>query len=106
MKIAVDCYELTRQLPPEEVNGTTSQIRSASSRIAASIAEGYGRGDRIGYIHCLRIAQGSLKELETYLILSCMVGLAGDEPVNAILDECENEGKMLGSLIRSLEVTD
>ena len=102
MKIAVDCYELTRGFPKEEAYGMTSQIRRASSRIAANIAEGYGRGSRNEYLYFLRIAQGSLKELETHLLLSSMVGLAEENRVNAIVAECEDEGRMLGALIRAL----
>ena len=64
MRLAEDCYRLTRTFPKEELFGLTSQIRRASSRIPANIAEGYGRGHRGEYLQFLRIAQGSLNELE------------------------------------------
>ena len=50
------------------------ESRSAAS-IPANIAEGYGREYRAEYIQFLRTAQGSLKELETHLILSVRVKL-------------------------------
>ncbi len=70
MQLAKGCYELTRRFPRDELFGLTSQIRRAAASVPANIAEGNGRQNRGEYIHSLRIAQGSLKELETHLILS------------------------------------
>ena len=71
MSLAQGSYLLTRTFPKEELFGLTSQIcgRAAAS-IPANIAEGYGRDNPGDYIHMLRIANGSLKELETHLLLS------------------------------------
>ena len=104
MEIAVDCYKLTKSFPREELFGLTSQIRRCSSRIPAVIAEGYGRGSRAEYLQYLRIARGSLKELETHLILSVLIEIAPSASVDPILTKCESEGKMLDAQIRSLEV--
>jgi hypothetical protein len=41
--------------------------------------------------------------LETHLLLAERVGLAATEPVRSVLDTCESVGKMLRSLIRSVE---
>ncbi|KAB2866224.1 MAG: four helix bundle protein [Bauldia sp.] len=103
MDLAEGCYRLTNTFPREELFGMTSQIRRASVSIAANIAEGYGRESTGVYVQFLRVAQGSLKELETHLLLAERVGLAAGEPVRAILDTCESVGKMLRSLIRSVE---
>jgi four helix bundle protein len=102
MEIAAQCYFLTRVFPREELFGPTSQIRRASSGIPANIAEGYGRGHRGEYIQFLRIAQGSLKELETHLLLAIRVELLGAEEAAPVLALCDSEGRMLGSMIRSL----
>jgi four helix bundle protein len=67
MDLAVACYDLTRAFPQDELFGMTSQIRRAGASVPATIAEGYGRDNRGDYVHHLRIAQGSLKELETHL---------------------------------------
>lgn len=103
MEIAVQCYQLTRDFPKSELYGMTSQIRRASSSIPANIAEGYARQYRKEYIQYLRIANGSLKELETHLILSARVELASLNSIQVLLLNCEELGRMLLALIRSLE---
>ena len=71
--------------------------------IAANIAEGYGRKTRGEYIHFLYIAQGSLKELETHLLISQRVELGSYESINPILNQCASVGRLLLALIRALE---
>lgn len=76
MALAEGCYHLTRDFPREEVYGMTSQVRRSAVSIPANIAEGYGRESRGEYVQFLRVAQGSLKELETHLLLAQRVGIA------------------------------
>jgi four helix bundle protein len=97
------CYRLTKAFPKEEIYGMTSQIRRAAVSVPANIAEGYGRENRGEYIQFLKIAQGSLKELETHLIISERVQLATPQTIAPIMTQCETVGKMLRSLIRTLQ---
>ncbi len=83
--------------------GMTSQIRRAAASVAANIAEGHGREATGSFIQHLRIAQGSLKEVETHLLLAVRVKLARLELVDPVLEQCQSIGKMLSALIRSLE---
>ena len=103
MDIAEECFGLMRSFPREEMFGMVSQIRRAASSIAANIAEGYGRDSSRTYVHFLRVAQGSLKELETHLILSDRVKLAPAEAIQSVLEKCDVLGRMLRSLIKSIE---
>jgi four helix bundle protein len=103
MNLAEECYRLTVGFPTTEMYGMVSQIRRSAVSIPANIAEGYGREHLGEYIHFLQIAQGSLKELETHLILSRRVGLTVDSQTDPILKQCETAGKMLRALIRSLQ---
>jgi four helix bundle protein len=75
MELAAVAYEATRAFPREEVFGMTSQMRRASVSIAANIAEGFGRAQTRPFIQFLRVAQGSLKELETLVALAERVSL-------------------------------
>ena len=103
MAIARACYSLTKQFPKEEIYGMTAQIRRAAASIAANIAEGHGRENTGSFIQYLRIAQGSLKELETHLLLAEQVQVAKSSGSEPILAQCESLGKMLRSLILSLQ---
>lgn len=103
MRIAEDCYRLTQGFPREEAFGMTSQIRRAAASIPANIAEGYGRDARGEYVQFLRIAQGSLKELETHVLLAQRVGLTAPADVESILDRTDQLGRMLRTLYRTLQ---
>ena len=103
MALAEASYRLTRGFPKEEMFGLSSLIRRAAAHIAANIAEGHGRENTGSFVQSLRIAQGSLKELETHLLLAARVGLLKERCVEVPLGQCEALGKMLRSLIRSLQ---
>ena len=103
MELAESCYWVTRKFPKDELFGLTSQIRRASSSIAANIAEGHGRESTGSFIQFLRIAQGSLKEVETHLILSSKIEIVTTRDVEPLIEKSEKLGKMLRSLIRSLQ---
>jgi four helix bundle protein len=101
--LAVDCYWLTGRFPREEMFGLTSQIRRAANSIPANIAEGHGRERSGNFVQFLRIAQGSLKELETHLIIAHRVGFLETETFTLIEARCVEVGKMVRALIRSLQ---
>lgn len=101
--LAERCYLVTRGFPNDEKFGLTSQIRRAAVSVSANIAEGWGRDSTGDYIRFLLVAQGSLKEVESLMIVSVRVGCcAGGEP-DEILRQCGEVGKMLRGLIRSLQ---
>jgi four helix bundle protein len=106
MNVAEATYRLTKSFPKAEIYGLTAQARRSASSVPANIAEGYGRDSTGAYVHHLRVAQGSLKELETHLLLSERVSLVDSEKVASLLSKSELVGKMLRSLIRSIEGSD
>lgn len=103
MDLAVECYGVTKTFPPSETYGMTSQLRRSSSSIAANIAEGYGREHTGSFIQFLRVAQGSLKELETHTLLCERVGLMLAADASRLLQHSNDLGKMLRAMIRSLQ---
>jgi four helix bundle protein len=100
--LAVAVYRITRVWPKEELYGLTSQARRAATSIPANIAEGYGRENLGSYVQFLKIAQGSLKELETHLLIASRIGLADKEVAEALLAKADRVGKILRGLIRKL----
>lgn len=101
LKLGGRCWRTTRTFPRSEMFGL--QITRAASSISGNIAEGYGRELTGSYIHSLRIAQGSLKELESHLLLAVEVELLDAPTCEALLVDSEEVGKMLRSLIRALQ---
>ena len=101
--MAVACYSTTKGFPASETYGLSSQIRRSASSVAANIAEGHGRENTGSFIQFLRIAQGSLKELETHLIISERVGLVSRDEQVKLTMRCDEIGRMLRSMVRSLQ---
>lgn len=102
MKIAEQAYRLTRAFPKQEMFGLVSQIRRAASSISANIAEGWGRQADKEFSQFLRFANGSLRELETHLLLSTRVDLTNQTLIQPILDELEILSKQLVTFQRKL----
>ncbi|MBV6627767.1 MAG: four helix bundle protein [Rivularia sp. (in: Bacteria)] len=103
MDIAEKCYFLTKQFPRDELYGMVQQIRRAAASIPANIAEGYGRRTTSDYIRFINIAQGSMNELQTHLILSQRVGLCMQKDIESILSLIEEETRMIIALIKKLK---
>ena len=102
MGLAEATYRITRSFPRDERFGLTSQARRAAVSVAANIAEGYGRGTRPAYISFVRIAQRSLKELETHLMLAERIGLCAKGSTADLLAEADEIGRMVRTLLTRL----
>lgn len=95
-------YTSTRSFPREEMYGLTSQIRRASVSIPANIAEGQARNTKGEFLQFLGIASGSLAELETLVIVSQKLGYLPSADATMLLDKCDEVGRLLAGLKRSL----
>ncbi len=103
MTLAEECYRTTRGFPKEEMFGLTSQIRRAAVSIPANIAEGQGRYYTKEFLKHISVARGSLKELETHLILSQRIGLLEAAPLDALLCLTDEISRMISGLRKALE---
>ena len=100
IQLSVNCYRLTEKFPKSELYGLTSQIRRASVSVPSNIAEGYGRRTKNEYIHFLHIALGSLRELDTQLIIAKEVKLTDYALFSPVLEEAD---RMQGILVSTLQ---
>lgn len=103
MDLAEAVYLATRIFPREELFGLSSQMRRSSSSVPANIAEGHGREHTAEFTRFLRIAQGSLKETETHVILAQRLGLLAAADADRLLELADRIGRMTRALIRSLD---
>jgi four helix bundle protein len=102
MELAEAVYDCTRSFPKDELYGLTSQMRRAAVSVPSNIAEGQGRVTPNELIHHLRIAYGSLSELETQLILAERLTYLDHEAAKYLLDSTSEVGRLINGLMRSL----
>jgi four helix bundle protein len=103
MELVSAVYKLTRTFPAFERFGLTSQIQRAAVSIPSNIAEGQGRLATKEFRQFLGVARGSLKELETQLLISIDLTYAGAEAVADCLGLTDEIGRMLNALIKALD---
>lgn len=101
MALVAKVYALSSSFPSEEKFGLTSQIRRSAISIPSNIAEGWGRLTSKSYLQFLRVARGSLFELETQLEIAVMVGYCNS--VDEISRGITEISKMLQALINKIE---
>jgi four helix bundle protein len=95
-------YRLTRGFPKEELYGLTSQVRRAAVSIPSNIAEGHGRRTCRHFLHFLSIARGSIKELETQLLIAGRLGYANQAENSTVLDLSDEVSRLTTRLMDSL----
>ena len=100
MQLASAVYRATESLPKHEMYGLTGQMRRAAVSVAANIAEGNGRQHRRDYANFVSNSNGSLRELETTILLAEEIyGMAG---AGDLLQTADRVGQMLTRLRQSL----
>jgi len=104
MDLVVGCYQLTSEFPKNEVYGLASQLQRAAVSIPSNIAEGNERGSDKECFYHLRVATGSLAELETQIELAFRLGYSSPETRDKLLSNCAEVGRMLHGLRNRLKV--
>ncbi len=98
-------YRQTRKFPQEELFALTNQIRRAVVSIPSNIAEGSGRRSNTEFLQFLSIANGSLRELETQLIIAERIGYLSHEQLDALQPRIDTVGRLLTGLRNYLKKT-
>jgi four helix bundle protein len=96
-------YNASESFPEKEKFGLTSQSRRSAVSVPSNIAEGAGRNTKREFINFLRIAQGSLSELDTQLELAKRLDFINDSTWKTLDDKLIEEDKLLSGLLRSQE---
>ena len=99
MRLAREIYRVTAAFPESERYALAAQIRRSAVSVASNIAEGAGRGTRADYARYLRIARGSLMEVDTQLWIACDLGLLQSR--SDLTQLIQRIAAMLNALIKS-----
>ena len=100
--MVVQLYDYIQGFPKNESYALSDQMRRAAISIPSNIAEGYERSTTAEYIRFLMIARGSKAELETQLHICNQLKMEKKKKNSVLQSNCEEIGKMLNSLISSL----
>lgn len=102
MELVTESYQLARLLPSSENYGLISQIQRAAASIPANIAEGHGRQHLGDYLHHLSIANGSLMELETHMLIAERLEFLSRDQIATAMEKAAELGRMLAGLRKGL----
>lgn len=103
MDLVSAVYEASAALPLDERFGLTAQMRRAAVSIPANIAEGQGRRTDGEFLNQLSVAHGSLRELETHLLIARRLGVMNQKAVKGILEQAAGVGRLVNGLANSLK---
>ena len=96
-------YRLTKQFPKEEMFALTAQLRRALVSVPSNIAEGEGRNSPAEFQRFLNIAHGSLREVETQLLIAKRLNYLSDSDLAPALALASEAGRLIQGLRRSLD---
>ena len=102
MDLVVAVYSVSARLPDSERFDLRRQIARAAVSIPANVAEGQGNGPGKRYLNHVRIAQGSLAELETHLEICVRLKFLTTADVGQLHEKLVRTGQLLHGLARSL----
>jgi four helix bundle protein len=98
MDLVEMAYKIVAKLPINEQYGLSSQIRRAAGSVPANIAEGFGRWHAGEFIRFLLIANGSVKEFETHLLIAVRLRLIRTDDIEASMQMAKEISKMIFAL--------
>jgi four helix bundle protein len=103
MDLVVAVYKSTAEFPREEMYGLTAQMRKAVVSVPSNIAEGEGRRTTGEFLNCLSVSYGSLRELETQVLISERLGYLPSEARERLIQQSSEIGRLLNGLRNSIE---
>ena len=99
VEIAERVYFLTGKFPCEEKFGLVSQLRRAVVSISSNIAEGCGRRTNRDLINFLHISIGSLRQVQSELLVSCRLGFLEKKELDVLDLELDELARMISGYI-------
>jgi len=101
IELAVKVLDLCDAIPLRRGAGVVPQIRRSVISVPSNIAEGYDR-PKGEYASSVRIARGSLREVDTQLEIMLRRGTARTETILALLCDADELGRITSGLADSI----
>jgi four helix bundle protein len=95
----LECYKLTKYLPPDERFGMISQIRRAALSVHLNIAEGASRKSEAERKRFYEIARGSIIEIDAALDVANQLEYLGNIKLDKLSEYMIRTFKTLSGLI-------
>jgi four helix bundle protein len=102
MDLVVTAHALAGKLPASQQYELAKQMRRAAVSIPSNVAEGHTSGPGGRYRHHVRIALGSLAELDTQVELAVRLQFLQQESLGTVMRELTRTRQLLHGLVRSL----
>jgi four helix bundle protein len=97
-----ETYRVTTRLPKQEVYGLIAQMRRAAVSVPANVAEGYARHATRDYVRFLAIANGSLRELDTYCEVCALLEYLTEQDLGTLRRLWDETASLLTKLRQAL----
>jgi four helix bundle protein len=104
--LALEVYRCTASFPNRERYALAAQLRRAAISVVSNIAEGEGRLSDRELARFLKIARGSVREIECQLLLARDLGYVSAERWANLDRDAQTISKMLNRLVRSLQLAE
>lgn len=102
IQLAKKVYKFSTGLPKQETYELASQMQRAAVSVSANIAEGHARDSSKEFMQFVRIARGSLAELETLITIAGELDYLENTLHKEFLSDCDQIGRMLTGLRKSI----
>ena len=100
VELVTKIYRASQSFPKHELYGLTQQLRKAAVSVPSNLAEGAARASRKEFIYFLRIARGSLSEVETQIEIAKRLGYLTNS--KEVSDSLLSVRKMISSLLSAV----
>ncbi len=102
MDLVEAVYRATARFPRDEIYGLTNQLRRCVVSVPSNLAEGQGRGEGPDFVRFVKIARGSVQEVETQIYVAHRLGYVDDMCRDNLLGLTTEVCRLIAGLLRAL----
>lgn len=103
MALVEEVYKATESFPKSQLYSLTQQVQKAAVSVPSNIAEGHGRKGNGEYTYHVRVARGSLCEVETQLLVAQRLQYIDSDRMAHLNERLQRVGRLVNGLLRYLK---